>query len=328
MNVYRSGQSWLSALVALCALPWLMGAMTFEMESISADGMEVRNLACTMEDGGLMASLLIVGVLASQKESLDACDPGGGAYLTAWEWSGDDSAVSVLVASDRSKIPCVTKVFSQYDAPLTGTCTAVLLVGDKAGAEAAARDTQIWGQPSSKAAETADVPAPPDPEPPPPLLPAQEEALLAMAAAELTPGEGLGPLSLGMPEAKITALLGPPDERSVFEDGAMVYLNYHGKGMSLKLDQDRLCSLFVYSGKKGGYEDGKFRTFAGQLPTGVSWKSTEQDIVRLLGEPEKSGEMTYAPIPTRWLHYGSRGVGFDFIIKTGELFEMNVSAAK
>lgn len=130
----------LSVAGLIVVVPVLIAAMTLNVESMNVDGLEVRQLQCELEDGGLLASMLVVGALSQHKAALDACAPEGAAFKTTWTWAaGQTSGVSVDLSSKPAKNACVTKVLGdQVQAPVTGTCSAVILVGEAAAAGKAA----------------------------------------------------------------------------------------------------------------------------------------------------------------------------------------------
>ena len=130
----------LSVAGLIVVVPILIAAMTLNVGSMNVDGLEVRDLQCELEDGGLLASMLVVGALSQHKAALDACAPEGAAFKTTWTWaSGQTSGVSVDQSSKPAKNACVTKILDdQVQAPVTGTCTAVILVGEAVAAGKAA----------------------------------------------------------------------------------------------------------------------------------------------------------------------------------------------
>lgn len=113
--------------------------MKLNVDSLSADGQEVRRLSCDMEDGGLMATLTIVSTLAKQKAALDRCAPKGAAFATKFTWKGKAASdIKVTGAATAEQNSCVAKVLAQITPPTDGTCSVIVLVGASKAANAAA----------------------------------------------------------------------------------------------------------------------------------------------------------------------------------------------
>lgn len=131
---------------------------TVQVGSMSADGLEIRDLDCSLESGGLFASALVVASLAEHKDALDACAPQGGAFAASWSWgAGSTSEVSSGVPESGNR--CVQKALQATQTDLKGQCTAVVLVGEPEGALAAYQ--ALKGEPAApEPTETAPA-APP-----------------------------------------------------------------------------------------------------------------------------------------------------------------------
>jgi len=127
----------------LIALPLTVSApahagASITVEDITVDGVTVKTMQCELTQGGLMAGVSVVSALAGQKSALDACAPAGGAYKVGWTWTdGETASVAVTEASAPDTAACVNSALKAINTGVTGTCTALLLVGDAAGAEAA-----------------------------------------------------------------------------------------------------------------------------------------------------------------------------------------------
>jgi hypothetical protein len=125
--------------------------VTVAVQSLTANGLEVRDLDCALAKGGLLAPLLVVGTLAEQKPALDACAPQGAATTLSWRWEvGATRDVSVTATSAPATSPCVIGAMSglapAQDA-LVGTCTATVLIGATGAASAAADGLKAPGTP-------------------------------------------------------------------------------------------------------------------------------------------------------------------------------------
>lgn len=128
--------------VVAASLPFLVAAMTIQMDSISADGMELRDLSCDVEQGGFLAPTLVVAALATHKADIDACAPTGAAFSLKWSWTSPTPAVEVTDSSDRARDSCIADVIGKAEAPVVGSCSAILLAGEATAAANAATALQ------------------------------------------------------------------------------------------------------------------------------------------------------------------------------------------
>src|SRR5262245_53549687 len=106
--------------------------MNLNVAKLSSNGMEVRNLSCKLESGGLFGSMLIVAELAKHKAAFDKCAPAGAAFATSFTWrDGKTSDVKVSASSDAKANACVVATLKKTKAAVVGTCEAVVLTGNK-----------------------------------------------------------------------------------------------------------------------------------------------------------------------------------------------------
>jgi len=126
------------ALAALLFAPGAHAGASITVDDITVDGVTVKTMSCELSQGGLMAGVSVVAALAGQKTALDACSPAGGAYKVGWTWAdGQTAKVAVTEAAAPDTAACVDAALKAINTGVTGQCTALLLVGDPAGAEAA-----------------------------------------------------------------------------------------------------------------------------------------------------------------------------------------------
>jgi hypothetical protein len=134
----RTSSLAIGALVLSLATP-ASAEMSFNVEKLSANGMEVRNLSCKLQQGGFFGPMVIVAELAKYKKAFDQCAPGGAAFATEFTWKGGKArAAKVTASSDASAESCVTATLKKTKATVSGTCSAVLLAGDVLKAQEAA----------------------------------------------------------------------------------------------------------------------------------------------------------------------------------------------
>ncbi len=152
--------------------------------------------------------------------------------------------------------------------------------------------------------------APEDPEP--------------LGPPEIVPGKSVGGITIGMSEDDVVRVLGKPEETSEGGKPNERYMSYQSKGLSFLTRDGQVATAFAYSGRKGGYETGEFAAFRGRTPEGISMGSTYEEVLRVYGKPTQEGALDLAPVPSRWLAFEDKGIGFDFVIATNELVTVNV----
>ena len=124
------------------SLPLLAGLLLssdLNVGSLSVDGLEVRDLACTMDQVNFMTGMQTVAALAARKADFDACAPEGAAFAVKWTWGSKGTAdVGVVNSSKTTANACIQKALVKASSSLTGKCTAVILAGDATAAATAA----------------------------------------------------------------------------------------------------------------------------------------------------------------------------------------------
>lgn len=128
-----------ASLLALSSTP-AAADMTLNVEKLSSNGMEVRSLSCKLESGGFLGAVVVVGLLAKYKDNFNKCAPGGAAFATKFTWKGSKTTDAQVTASSEPKQEaCVAAVLKGIKpSTVEGTCTAIVLTGKTAKAEAAA----------------------------------------------------------------------------------------------------------------------------------------------------------------------------------------------
>lgn len=102
---------------------------TVSVDNLSVDGLQVSALRCTLDRGGLLASAMVVGALAAQKETLDRCAPPGTPVTIRWTWA-DDTTVTHIDDQEVTTEHCVYKALRPISPPSRGSCTATVLLGE------------------------------------------------------------------------------------------------------------------------------------------------------------------------------------------------------
>lgn len=108
-----------------------------KQEVFSKDGFEARNLSCAINVPTRGADGYIAAGLVDADAALDACAPKGAAVQVSWEYlSGQAGNISVDATSSKLA-NCVAAAMGKVRAGVDASCSAVLLIGDAAGAAAA-----------------------------------------------------------------------------------------------------------------------------------------------------------------------------------------------
>ena len=109
--------------------------LTTKIAEINKDGLEARSVACRMSEHGLPTLNGVLAVVASHKESLDACAKDGAAVAVSWDFTtGRVREVKLPGNGSRKLGKCIDAALRKARMPATGTCEAVLLLGNPEGA--------------------------------------------------------------------------------------------------------------------------------------------------------------------------------------------------
>ncbi|PCC69249.1 TPR repeat [Nannocystis exedens] len=110
--------------------------LTTKAAELGAGGLQTRDLACRMVAQGEPALAKVVAGVAKSKESLDSCAKEGAAIAVRWEFENGKLLQAKVVGKAPKKLKeCVAYVLrkkAKYSH--SGTCSAVLLLGDPDGA--------------------------------------------------------------------------------------------------------------------------------------------------------------------------------------------------
>ncbi|MCC6526388.1 MAG: sel1 repeat family protein [Polyangiaceae bacterium] len=115
--------------------PGVPGA-TITMGSLSADGLEARNISCRLDGGGgllgaLVGPSVIIGSLAKKKAALDQCAPAGAQPRVTWSFAGGRTTKATASGVPANVGSCVERVIKGVASTGDGECAATLLIGKK-----------------------------------------------------------------------------------------------------------------------------------------------------------------------------------------------------
>jgi len=109
-----------------------------EIDQFEVDGAKAVALRCTLDKLPFMGTVLLVPAVGAGVKQAQTCATGGAAARTSWTWEGTSTTGVKVEASQGSvKADCVVKALQSMQAVGQGTCQAVVLMGDRAAAEAA-----------------------------------------------------------------------------------------------------------------------------------------------------------------------------------------------
>lgn len=114
--------------------------MSLNVESMTVDGLEIRDLSCEITSGGLFASAEIASGLAKQKASFDQCvAPAGAAFRMQWSVAGGPATgTTVLQSTAPAADKCMVAAFAAVSSTSVASCEGTILAGDATQAAAAA----------------------------------------------------------------------------------------------------------------------------------------------------------------------------------------------
>lgn len=108
-------------------------SLTTEAESMEVEGLQAHAISCRMSSQGEAALREALTAVKRRKRSLDACSKDGAAVKVKWKFE-NGRVKEVRSRGTRKRISCVSKALKKRSMPGTGSCEAVLLLGDPTGA--------------------------------------------------------------------------------------------------------------------------------------------------------------------------------------------------
>lgn len=109
--------------------------LTTATPEITHNGMQIRDLSCRMSEQGPAALDKVMASVARWKQKLDKCAEKGGAVGIAWEFEGGRVREAKMTDRIGRRVGgCVIATLKKARMPATGTCQAVILVGEPEGA--------------------------------------------------------------------------------------------------------------------------------------------------------------------------------------------------
>jgi hypothetical protein len=139
-------------------------------------------------------------------------------------------------------------------------------------------------------------------------------------ATNLEPGRAIGPIRMGMLRADVAAVLGTKPEVAA---DSPEYDQFYNRGLEIQYDDtNHVVGIHAYSAVRAGYETRERTPFPLAGPNGIHWGSTYDEVIAAMGAPGYAGDLSSAPVPTKYLTYGD--VMFDFTMSDNRLFHVVV----
>jgi hypothetical protein len=109
----------------------------FVAEDFTEGGFSARNIRCEFEEASSVATGYIKASLVDADAALDACSSKGTALQVSWKYIGGPTSDISVDADNQKTANCVANAIAKHvSAGVRASCTAVLLIGDSAGAAA------------------------------------------------------------------------------------------------------------------------------------------------------------------------------------------------
>ncbi|MCA9637373.1 MAG: sel1 repeat family protein [Myxococcales bacterium] len=109
--------------------------LTSTVATIEAEGLKARDLSCQMDEQGAKALQAVLTDVAVTKGSLDNCVEEGRAVKISWSFAkGKVREAKVTGKTPKKEAACLIGVLKRVSLDETGSCNAILLVGDPEGA--------------------------------------------------------------------------------------------------------------------------------------------------------------------------------------------------
>jgi hypothetical protein len=203
---------------ALCISTSVASAdATVSLGSLTADGVRLDDVSCTLDGAGLFGGLAVVATLSKQRAAIDACAPEPLRFAMALTFRGGRTSARISDGGTAAQRACLERALARASATVEGRCTAVLRTGPQSTDRAA---------------------------------PARAGRRAFPTLAELR-------ALYGQPTTSPTVrglLAAFDDERELYPSGSMVYWSYKRRGLSILWKDGRLTTIFLYAQGADGFD--------------------------------------------------------------------------
>lgn len=97
------------------------------MGSLSADGLELKDVSCKADGLGFLGAIVVAGSVAKKKAALKACASGKSPRVS-WTFAGGKITDVTVEGGDAKIGACVSRALKNAAAPGTGNCAATLVL--------------------------------------------------------------------------------------------------------------------------------------------------------------------------------------------------------
>jgi TPR repeat protein len=126
-----------SAAASSSSQPQGVANANVNVDSITADGLTVKQMSCRLDGGGggllgaLVGPTVVIAALAKKKAQLDGCAKGGAEPRVTWEFKNGKTTKVSAVAAQKAVATCVENALKTAPASGTGECALTLVLGKK-----------------------------------------------------------------------------------------------------------------------------------------------------------------------------------------------------
>ncbi len=135
-------------------------------------------------------------------------------------------------------------------------------------------------------------------------------------------GKGIPGVNLGDSPQAVAGRLGQPESTRCSENALTFF--YYSRGLTILFLDEQARSIKLYAGIPKPFWYSQFCIFHGATPEGVCFGQNSDHVIQLFGPPERSGSMPFAAIPHLWASYHRQGIGFEFMLKTGLMYLIEI----
>ena len=128
------------------------------------------------------------------------------------------------------------------------------------------------------------------------------ELVAEQTPAKIVAGEGWGPVRRGVGQSQVGAALGAPDNVTEYDD--CVFHDYLSRGIQINYFKANMHvdAIFFYNNQSDMPD---FDTFDGETDKGITWSSTEDDVLAAYGNPVNDYKNSDNGIEARRMAYSA-----------------------
>ncbi|CAK6694720.1 hypothetical protein BBFGKLBO_01700 [Synechococcus sp. CBW1107] len=149
--------------------------------------------------------------------------------------------------------------------------------------------------------------------------PAVEAEDPSAAGTKIVAGEGWGQVRRGVSQSDVEAALGAPDNVREFDDAVFHDYSSHGIQVNYKKRNMHVDAIFFFNNQS---VSPGFEPFDGGTDKGITWISTEEDVLAAYGAPVNDYKGDEGGVKVRRMAYSA----IDFMFEDGRLVRIAVGS--